>query len=87
MVGVTEWRNSSRQAQPPFRGLAVSAPPPFAEEHGRAAAATAVRWRQRIGIARRIVGVSRWLEWLATKITGGPKRSSKISRPVVLRRR
>ena len=45
-----------------------------------AAAATAVRWRHLSGSARRITGVSRWLEWLATSTTGG-LTSSKRSRP------
>jgi hypothetical protein len=34
-------------------------------------------------MARRIVGVSRWLEWLATKMTGGVSLSSKTSVPAV----
>ena len=51
-----------------------------------AAAATAARWRQGAGSILRISGVSTWLLWLATKMTGG-SRSSRTSRPTARLRR
>ena len=64
--------------------VALSAAPLV--EGAVAAAATAVRLRHRGGIARRIVGVSRWLEWLATKITGLLGSAANNSRPDTRRR-
>jgi hypothetical protein len=50
-----------------------------------AAAATTVRCRQARGSACKKIGVSRWLEWFATKTTGGFS-VLKRARPVALRR-